>query len=130
MLVTGQFLRYPYHRTPVPTACPAAIHRLHGIRLLVPHHHRMQKVSQVPAFVSALKGIPSQQPLPARAPSLQLHLPRQGQTPRRQAKLPEIRNLPRFVKSADIIPNRSLETELALFLMTAIRKMWLYIVGS
>ena len=27
-------------------------------------------------------------------------------------------------------PNRSLETELALFLMTAIRKMWLYIVGS
>ncbi len=28
------------------------------------------------------------------------------------------------------IPNRSLETELALFLMTAIRKMWLYIVGS
>ena len=29
-----------------------------------------------------------------------------------------------------INPNRSLETELALFLMTAIRKMWLYIVGS
>ena len=28
------------------------------------------------------------------------------------------------------IPNRSLETELALFLMTAIRKMWLYIVGK
>ena len=27
-------------------------------------------------------------------------------------------------------PNRSLETELALFLMTTIRKMWLYIVGS
>ena len=27
-------------------------------------------------------------------------------------------------------PNRSLEPELALFLMTAIRKMWLYIVGS
>ena len=27
-------------------------------------------------------------------------------------------------------PNRSLETELALFLMTAIRKMRLYIVGS
>lgn len=27
-------------------------------------------------------------------------------------------------------PNRSLETELALFLMTAIRKMWLYIVVS
>ena len=30
----------------------------------------------------------------------------------------------------DFMPNRSLETELALFLMTAIRKMWLYIVGS
>lgn len=30
----------------------------------------------------------------------------------------------------DLNPNRSLETELALFLMTAIRKMWLYIVGS
>ena len=29
-----------------------------------------------------------------------------------------------------INPNRSLETELALFLMTTIRKMWLYIVGS
>ena len=29
-----------------------------------------------------------------------------------------------------INPNRSLETELALFLMTAIRKMRLYIVGS
>ena len=30
----------------------------------------------------------------------------------------------------EFIPNRSLEPELALFLMTAIRKMWLYIVGS
>ena len=30
----------------------------------------------------------------------------------------------------NINPNRSLETELALFLMTTIRKMWLYIVGS
>ena len=30
----------------------------------------------------------------------------------------------------NINPNRSLETELALFLMTAIRKMWLYIVDS
>ena len=30
----------------------------------------------------------------------------------------------------EVTPNRSLETELALFLMTAIRKMWLYIFGS
>ena len=35
-----------------------------------------------------------------------------------------------FVVLCVINPNRSLETELALFLMTAIRKMWLYIVGS
>ena len=34
------------------------------------------------------------------------------------------------VCGSSFIPNRSLETELALFLMTAIRKMWLYIVGS
>ncbi len=35
-----------------------------------------------------------------------------------------------LAKVACFNPNRSLETELALFLMTAIRKMWLYIVGS
>ena len=35
-----------------------------------------------------------------------------------------------FTNANTLNPNRSLETELALFLMTAIRKMWLYIVGS
>ena len=35
-----------------------------------------------------------------------------------------------FATAETINPNRSLETELALFLMTTIRKMWLYIVGS
>ena len=45
------------------------------------------------------------------------------------------RNLQRYkLRRAHLLeclnPNRSLEPELALFLMTAIRKMWLYIVGS
>ncbi len=35
-----------------------------------------------------------------------------------------------IARPSQFIPNRSLEPELALFLMTAIRKMWLYIVGS
>ena len=41
-----------------------------------------------------------------------------------------LRRSGRGLTLAEINPNRSLETELALFLMTAIRKMWLYIVGS
>ena len=51
----------------------------------------------------------------------------------RKERLPGNRGIDRNVLEEALCllnPNRSLETELALFLMTAIRKMWLYIVGS